>query len=318
MPSSEQQSPTDIQMDIELADLSWDEFSRKSTSEANTNEKAYEVRRVQNINGFKLDIVVPPFPSQFDGETVATSMHATMFEILSEAGFFGAEHIESRYAANSATVLYNDDAYGFQLEFAPRGQLRISRPGSSLERFHEWYKRLMPTVVNTVNKLATALYTTQSERFKLLSVDFSFQVVAFDFAPETVKGKQIRNTEIVRRLLAAAVLPTGQIGHEHGSETGRVDVRYSNMVLSKNEYHRELYGVSAPANRNWTSLVFDLDYIGETFVSAKNERSEFRGVDFLSWPARPYVSFFRDRGIEGFLHSLLGETSYETSSGSLP
>ncbi|MCP3973234.1 MAG: hypothetical protein GY720_01935 [bacterium] len=298
---------------------SWQEFSSPSI-----------FANLGNISEFALSVELPKAFRWVDTSSahrVAGRVYDELREVLVAAGFYRLESLKLLVSDERVGARYEDDAFEFIVYFDSDGDLWLRRTGSSFERFHEWYTRLMPSVRGLVDRLLMAVadetkYDAEMKReLQPLRSQYRFKFVGYDFTKPPSKEIQ-RNVAILTRLVAALPDEAGHlsdgVGNTQLEDFGRLDFSISRWDRSGRSPAREVYTVEGPANRRRTSLWFDFGYVGETYESADGGREPFDPSAFLSEYEIPYVQFLRNRALSKFVSELTEGHVFLTTAGRLP
>jgi hypothetical protein len=295
---------------------------------------------LKNINRFELLVEVPKL-YRITGSSASQYLVGTLYDevtrALEAASFYAFDRLRPVLDQNRAGVAFEDDDYGFQIVLDADGDIVLARSGSSFQRFHEWYRRLMPSVESLVNRLVVAFAEVVSTHRKTHSSDekdvhevhpvmvsYSYNFVGYDFKRPPAETLE-RNVAIMTRLLGVVPQEDGHLvavperDIEALREYGRLDVTLSRWSENPGGKARQLYSVSAPGNRRHSTVFFNFSYRGETYQDpATGERHLFDPSDFLKFFEIPYVAFLKEKALEGFLTDLTDGFVFETTTGSLP
>jgi hypothetical protein len=319
---------------LRLWTLDWKEFSKTDF-----------IRTVKNIHGFDFNARLSGlgrWTSIANPNRIALHLQAAMEEALSDAGFANIPQLEVAIESERITFRFEDSEYGFGLYFDGSGNIFLRRAGSSLETFHYWYTRFMPSMPGIITRAIAALdaemerslFAADSllssrpvrpkdesrERVRVLSGGFSFRLICHSLRQ---KGHTVRNLDVMRKNVANR-LPDAQ-GRLSDAPPGEDIERYGRMDYSVSLRHEiepcitQFMSVEAPSNSGWSGLFFSLSYVGENFTDQNNHRVEIDPEIFLSSArcADAYVSFLRDMGIEGFMASVTSGFEFETTASTI-
>ncbi|MGW5863930.1 hypothetical protein ACWFRJ_17395 [Streptomyces sp. NPDC055239] len=302
---------------------------------------------VGNIRGFTFEAIlsgVGRWASLVDSSRVALRLHGAIEEALVEARFANIPNLETSIGDERLNFHFRDTDYAFDLDLHGDGRIQISRPGSTLRTFHRWYTLFMPTVpgilIKAIAALDAELHRTLEgndsgtvaadeieRRVKLLTASFTFDVVCHNFHPHHVRDQQVRNLDVMMQNIAIR-LPdaNGRIDrsldgahHRDFGSYGRMDYRVSRTHPTHEGIIQQMQ-VMAPSASDWSGLFFQLVYSGADFGSTLHgERVRIDSQHFLqpAAGADAYISFFRDIGLKGFVHSVTEGYDFDTTSGSL-
>ncbi|HEY9267504.1 hypothetical protein ACFCYF_25290 [Streptomyces chartreusis] len=305
-------------------------------------------RFVGNIRGFTFEAIlsgVGRWVNLVDSSRVALRLHGAIEDALTEARFANIANLETTISDERLSFEFRDTDYAFGLDFYGDGRVVITRLGSTLRTFHRWYTHFMPTVPDILSKAIAAfdaeLHRTLEgndsgsvpvdeipQRVKLLTASFTFDVVCHNFRPYRENERQVRNLDVMMENIAIR-LPdiNGRIDRtadgaalpgDFGSY-GRMDYRVSRTHPVREGIVQQMQ-VMAPSASDWSGLFFQLVYSGAAFGSdARGERFRLDSQHFLqpAAAADAYISFFRNIGLSGFIHSVTDGYSFDTTSGSL-
>ncbi|MFK4069003.1 hypothetical protein [Streptomyces sp. NPDC029674] len=321
---------------VHLNQVTWDDFCTEFTE------------FVGNIRGFTFEAVlsgVGRWANLIDASRVALRLHGAIEEALIEARFANIPNLETNISDERLNFQFRDPDYAFDLDLHGDGRIQISRPGSTLRTFHRWYTHFMPTVPGILIKAIAAfdaeLHRTLEgndggtvsvdeiePRVKLLTASFAFDVVCHNFRPHRERQRQVRNLDVMLKNIAIRLpgadgrIDRGADGAPHHRDFGsygRMDYRVSRTHPFHEGIIQQLQ-VMAPSASDWSGLFFQLAYSGADFGSnAHGERVRIDTQHFLqpAAGADAYISFFRDIGLRGFVHSVTEGYDFDTTSGSL-
>ena len=261
-------------------------------------------------------------------------LQRTMQDTLKLSGFHNQSELQTRRFSDGIEFQYGDPDFSFTYSIDGAGRLRLSRRASSAKRFHEWYRRFMPSLpsivmesLDTIDEELTGFdkhdetkkdYDPNKKRPPVIQVErasYNFQVAVRTPAPETGgAGDSIPNIRVLNHSLLRRVPsedgtltdPLSVVPEEFGRATYQVNRwRDPNKVL-------EMYQVSGPSVNQWTMLLFDFAYVGDTYIPSTGERQPFSQKAFVTGAqtTEAYLDFFRQRSVCGFMKGvLLGEDS---------
>lgn len=304
---------------MELADMTFAQFQG--------NDPFF--RMMQDVASFSLRVKLPMIGRWEDDDAaqrVGFRLYDYLADALTEAHFYSAGSIELKTTESDIKVAYIDPEYGFEIVLDPDGWLSINRAGSSLHRFHNWFVRLMPSAQGIVQMMVSATIeeirrkTGYERKLTMQKGVFKWSVIAYGFT--TAQGKPVRNLDLVRKALPLMPDGEGRLTTELvPQETlGRTEFTVHKWADPPTEGRREVYEVSAPSNNEWSSLWFDFMYAGDTYYDHKGDRFEFKPDRFIS-PRdlhKPYIQFFRDHALRGFLASVAENHRFHTTTGIIP
>lgn len=291
-------------------------------------------RNLQSLQRYALIVEVSRFLNWRYGpgkDELPLRIASLVEQLVSDAGFYNSSRL-ALYPSDSRLVYnYDDDQYGFRVTLDQDGDILIERDGSSLERFHEWYLRVAPSIGNFVNSLLETIRESVVGRFsnqaslasgRVVRAQHHFNFMCYDFTDSNEAVH--RNHEILKRLLAGGPDEHGKpVPLGASEEYGRIDysfTRWSNYASGFSPealWVREGYRAEAPGNRQYSSVWYQFSFIGEGRDNG-TDRSEFDADQFLNDTVSPYVTFLRDKAILGFLKATLTGYRFLTSTGRLP
>jgi hypothetical protein len=261
-------------------------------------------------------------------------MYDEVLRVLEAAKFYSYEQLKIQQTQNAVGVAYEDDVFSFGLSIDSDGDLVLRRSGSSFERFHEWYVRLMPSLESLVSRIMQAIVEEVAEERLGRSIEqftrkldiqpvrasFRFRFIAYDLHRPPSENNE-RNLAVMTKLVGELPQESGHLApvtRESFAEYGRMDVTLSRWSSHPMGWAREVYAVEAPANRSYSAIWFDFSYIGETKDDAYGVRSPLDASSFLKFIEAPYVYFLKERAIEAFVADLTESFVFQTTAGSLP
>jgi len=265
-----------------------------------------------------------------------------LYEALDLASFYGHHALKIERTEDEFRAIYRDPDYHFKLILNRDGRIILSRSGSSLKLFHDWYRYFAISMPGIVDKLLDVIARNSGiaehkpENIKIVEVSFQFQVLLGHLVDEET-GQPAKNLQAMERLISQVpgsdghlqppVSLTGSLTSDAmaGEEVpvlGRLDAKMSRTSIlpgsgSKDaapQFAREFYQVEAPANSNWSTLWFEFDLIGRSAEAASGRRYEFDHGKFLrrSTYEEVYLGFFRDRALRGFLADVTAGLAYQS------
>jgi hypothetical protein len=267
-------------------------------------------------------------------------LQRSLHEALSLSGFHNQTSLETRRFEDGLEFRFSDPDYEFTMSVDGRGRINLLRAGSSSKRFHEWYRRLMPSLPSIVQRTVAALDEEmtgvgrdefdddaneskwRAPAIQVEKASFTFTVVVQvspEGAGDAVSAAATPNIAILNRTLLRQVpSSTGELvdplevePNEFGRVTYQVNRwRDPDKIL-------ETYLVSGPSNNGWTTLVFDFGFTGDTYVPSVGERQPFAQKTFITGArmAEAYLDFYRDRALSGFMHGVLLGADEEGAAG---
>jgi hypothetical protein len=255
-------------------------------------------------------------------------LQRSLQDALRLSGFHSQSLLETRRFSDGIEFRFEDPDYEFTVSVDGRGRLQVSRRGSTAKRFHEWYRRFMPSlpsiVMETVDTLDEELtgfdpdeadrdLNGDKKRHPVIQVEratFGF-MVAVQILPDSaiVDASSTPNIEILNRsLLRRVPSKSGTLTDPMSAqpqEFGRVTYQVNRW--KDPEKILETYKVSGPSNNEWRTLVFDFNYSGDTYVPSSGERQPFEQKSFITGGriSEAYLDFFRQRALAGFMKGVL-------------
>jgi len=312
----------------DIRDLTWDAYSKPGIFKSVRNLAQFRLTGKIGYAGRWQDIEAEP-------RKISQKLYYHLIGTLAAAGFHDPQRLEIFYQEGRFRVSYNDPEYGFTITFTEAGWIEINRSGSSLSRFHNWYVKLMPLMQGILNTIRSAVGEDISdstgirrgdsddpEYLNLQQASYEFQLIAYNFRESNAR-KRSPNLELMKR---AFILLPGSDGSLAASESqdpeafGRINYLATRWVGTSDMRRREVYEVSAPSNNEWSSLWFTFTYIGDSYISPEGERRPFNDQDFVSARGSliPYVDFFRNRAIIGFVSTLTNGYEFSTTPDIVP
>ncbi|MEQ3553885.1 hypothetical protein WIS52_25705 [Pseudonocardia nematodicida] len=316
-------------MDVaDVRDLEWKKFSEPGIFNS-----------VRNIAKFRL-VVKLGYTGRWqenkdEARKISQKLYYHLLRTLHACGFHQPEDLEVLHGEGKFRISYADPEYGFIITVTETGWVEVERDGSSLERFHEWYVSLMPAMQNVLNTIRSCIREELGESAGLRRADsdelesiamqqahYEFQIIGYRFRRANSRESSV-NSELMKRAFVLLPDAHGRLapsGDQDPKAFGRISYMVNRWVGPEEAKRRENYQVSAPSNNEWSSLWFTFTYIGDSFVSPEGVRSPFSEKDFVSPKGAvvPYVDFFRDRAIRGFVATLTDGYEFVTTPDILP
>jgi hypothetical protein len=301
----------------DIRDLTWVKYSEPGIFES-----------VRNLAKFRL-VAKVGYVGRWQGtdepRKISQKLYYYLLGTLSAAGFHDPQRLEIYYQERLFRISYNDPEYGFRIAFNEAGWIEVDRDGSSLERFHEWYVKIMPLMQGIVNTLKSSVneeINRSAEYLNLQQASYEFQVIAYNFHRSNAKRRST-NMELMKRALTLLPDDNGRLADSSQQQPeafGRVNYLIGRWVGTEQMKRREVYEVSAPSNNEWSSLWFTFNYIGDSYTSPEGARSPFNDKDFVSarGALAPYVDFLRNRALCGFVTTLTEGYAFITTPDILP
>lgn len=255
---------------------------------------------------------------------VAQLVYDEVLEVLRVSGLYRYDQLAIIASAEQIIVRYTDDRYGFEVALRDE-TLVISRQGSSFARFHRWYVEVAPHFAGLVAKVSAAIEeairsaTNLDRRMPVQSAHFNFRFIIYDVLSDT--GEKLLNSQVLEDLVPRSPGPNGSLGATE-SETksiARLDASFQKWQERDGKPWIEVYNVEAPSNRDWSSIWITFSMSGRSFERPSDgARVDFDAASFISDYVTPLVEFLRERGLKGFLTSVLVGRRFSTTAGSLP
>jgi hypothetical protein len=280
-------------------------------------------RLLEDIRRFTVVAEIPPVARWADdnfSRRVLDKLYENVHDVVQAAGFYYEDTLKCSREPDGVAVSYPDDRFGFAVTCSEKA-IRITRTGSRLSNFHDWYKAFMPSAQGVLTKAATILSEETATKISILLARFRFDFLIYDLATEGAQRKSVRNSEIMQKLLKGFPDDQGMITETPNvlASLGRVDVDMTRWIGEEGSRRRLGFSVEAPGNLEYSTLWFNFQYMGETYTSPETgTREPFNPSDFLTEYAPAYVSFLRDNAINGFMDSLLHSYYFKSTAGSLP
>lgn len=298
---------------------------RISWSDYRSDERIFD--NLLDIRGFTLVLDLAPLPELASREVasaLATGMYGVVLKAIEEAGFFQEDNLTIRSDTATASVVYGDDRYDFavQVSHSPeesrQGQLAITRSGSRFEDFHRWYAAIAGQFPEMVKGVLSLLRDTTGREIRAFRGGFQFRFLLYDLRVGDA-GRPIRNSDVMRKLIRGVPDDDGALSESDNvvNSAGRIDVNLSRWVRLRDRWRLERYVIEAPANKEGAGLWLSFSYNGETYTLG-DSRIRFDLDPFLSEGGGAYVTFLRDKALGRFLTSLLQDTTFRSSTDTLP
>lgn len=293
---------------------------------------------VKNVASFRFSAKLA-YAGRWEGsdepKRISQKLYYYLLGILHATDFHDPQQLQVFYQEGGFKIVYEDPEYGFTVILSESGWFRLERDGSSLERFHQWYTKLMPslqgiieTVKSAVNEeisRTTGVRRSESDEqdyMQLQQAGYEFDVIAYGFRRSNAHGRS-SNLDLMMRALTLLPDDHGRLtrSDEQKRESfGRINYSVGRWSGNGEARRREVYQVSAPSNNEWSSLWFTFSYIGDSYISPEGLRAPFVEKDFLTSRGAlvPYVDFFRNRALCGFVATLTDSYEFSTTPDILP
>lgn len=282
------------------------------------------------INLFQLSIQFPRFRSWLDSSQMSSiedCVYEEAYELLRRSGLYHYDQLKRAQTPNTVGVHYEDSDTDFQLQMSNTNELILHRKGSSMERFYEWYRVVMPEMHRVYERIRQFLETlsapTNGTRREILPARaaFVFKFVLHDFNQQRRGGQTLKNSSLTSSMLKRV---PGLDGHlvdldetQLGS-LGRVDLAVSRWVHAPGGAIRGIYDTQAPGNLDYGTLWLGFHYLAETRDEHGGKRHEPDYSAFLRRYDHPVSDFLRDRALDGFLSDLTVGVAFKATPGLLP
>lgn len=282
-----------------------------------------------HVSDFQFVATIPPVASGADEVVmgkVARGVYSQMLDVLSASGFHHQDDLELKLNTRGFELVFKDADLGFQFGMADNNVV-LRRSGSTIARFDAWYSQLMPSMGSLVDQVLAGMREFgEWSRVDVLRAQMSFQVIAYEFIPESSgagsEESPVKNTQLMTRLISSVPNTNGKLGlpDGDGAELGRIDYSVSRWVeLGLGSHLREIYSVEAPGNRNYSSLWFTYSASGETYNEGEGTRSPFEFAAMIGDNGRTvYDELFRKHFLNAFIPDILEGYRFQTTAGQLP
>jgi hypothetical protein len=255
---------------------------------------------------------------------VGQRVYDSVAEVLLESGLHREEQLSFQVGQSVITVSYEDDRFGFQVDLTRSG-FHLRRRGSSLNNFHRWYLAVARHFGLLVEKVFYAVsqvverHTGFDFTYRPTRAEYRFEFILFDFTE--AGGDVLQNVEVLKDVVPLVPGSDGGLQSTVQNREGisRVDVKVIRDQEKEGRVWSEVYDLQAPANRDRTSIWVYFSFLGATRDDAPGDgRIDFDSAAFIGDWVTPLVDFLRDRGIVGFLGSVVGDKKFRTTSAQLP
>ncbi|MFG1645506.1 hypothetical protein ACGFMK_34930 [Amycolatopsis sp. NPDC049252] len=281
---------------------------------------------LSSINYFQLSVQFPRFRAWSSADQmhgVADCLYEEAYELLTRSKLYRYDELRRTTGSHFVGVHYEDADTDFHLELTTGAELILRRQGSSMERFYQWYMRIMPEVHK--------LYVKVREYLERLSVPlrdigparagFVFRFILYDFRTVGRASEPVKNSTILGSSLAKVPGVDGKLldlGSSRLGDLGRIDLAVSRWIDAPGGSVREIYKVEAPGNLDYGALWVEFTYIAETRDDSSGKRQQPDFSEFLRRYDHPVTDFLRDRALNGFLSDLTSHVSFNSTPGLLP
>lgn len=298
----------------------------ESWAEAGVDRKFLQMLR--DISSFALILRIPPIDVPTTGpfaDRLVNSLYESLASVVTDAGFHHVDEIEPFRDADGLGMRYGDDEFEFRVA-VEQGKIVLSRPGSRLETFIDWYQRVMPVADNIVSTARSVLQEDHGVPVGIIRGSYSFRFLLHSLTD--ADGISVRNSKVMQSLLHRYPGPDGAIvafqeRDEPGSDSdeediGRVDFKFSRWHGLGDARRSWWYSVEAPGNKRWSTLWFSFEYQGSSHTAPDGTRFGFSAEDFLTEWDLALFHFIRDTAVSGFMQSLMNGYNFETATMSIP
>jgi hypothetical protein len=280
------------------------------------------LRSLKDITAFTLTLTIPPVPLPGDGvalESLGNALYQELHNVVNEAGFYHEDALRVAQSSRGLAIEYLDDEFHFEVRI-DSGRITLIREGSRLETFLGWYQALMPSIEGIVSTAEAILEREAGVPLPIIRGSYAFQFLVHDLK----KGaSSIRNAEVMQNLVRQYPAEDGRIApydpgqspeaHDEAlRNVGRVDFKFSQLTGDEDRRRFLWYTVEAPGNKRYSSLWFQFEYQGTSFTDPDGNRFRFAPEGFLA-ESDDALELLRERGIKGFMCSLLDECTFETT-----
>ena len=313
---------------------------------------------VENITQFAHTVGIAGLYSHSLGEgglaALADGSYRIVFDALDAARFYAQSNLTSEVVGSVVRLSYSDPELGFEIEIDPSSRISLTRQGSSLRRFHDWYRSfalgfhgsvLTPVLdlLRRLGQLSSQLPDSPGHQIAITRVDFKFTLILHDvhFPSSPTNSSAPPNLTAMQRLIHVVPAANGSfigseqlgtpISHDgmagHVPDMGRVDylVNRATTIADVDSSEDavtafEHYKVEAPSNNSWGTLWVNFGVSGHSSESDTGDREHFDGGAFLRPATYSYVyrEFFRDKALGQFLASLMEGGTFRVTTGYVP
>lgn len=289
------------------------------------------------LNGFRLivefpqshDLALPPELRRM----FAARLYRNLAEVLESAELYDMNNLSVWWSENNINATYSEPSLAFSVEISSNLRLTIQRSGSSLKVFHAWYQTIMPFAQGLISRAGLDLTEILVSDYDLvpLRAQYIFSIVAFDFQP-THGVDTVTSHEILAPLLGQLPAESGRLStlsthpnSSRDSSLARIDIKTSRIrYIAPDMPIREIYNVEAPANQGYRGIWFDFTSVAESLSIDRRRDGTFQPriaprIEFLlEHYEMPYVDFFRDRAVAGFMTDLFKNHNFSCTTGAMP
>jgi hypothetical protein len=158
----------------------------------------------------------------------------------------------------------------------------------------------------------------RSRSQSVISVSYSFQVVAYDFVD---RGRSLKNYQVLSKLITQIPSLSGLITTlgDDTKDVSRLDYKVNLWDGEDGPSRRRLtYSVEAPSNRSFSGLWFSFSFGSETYTDPITGRREWSDPALLLEEHGRVYDFMWKKGISGFMKSLLSHLVFKTTATYIP
>ncbi|WP_249644563.1 hypothetical protein [Nocardia sputi] len=299
--------------------VDWDQYSQ-----------APIFKHLTAINFFRLTINFPRFKSWDDSSKMgmlADCVYEEAYELLARSGLYSFDQLNRTSADDSVGVHYKDADADFRLQLTTSNELSLTRPGSSMKRFYEWYRLIMPEVHRLYEKVREFMELSSEPKNGTrrdiipARAGFSFKYILHDFHTEGRFNQDVKNSALIGSSMSKVPGPDGkliELDENQLGSLGRIDLAVSRWIKAPGGTIREIYSVEAPGNLDYGTIWADFHYLAETRDDKEGRRVEPDFSAFLRRFDHPVTDFLRDRALKGYLSDLTDGVEFKTTPGLLP
>ena len=187
---------------------------------------------VENITQFAHTVGIAGLYSHSLGEgglaALADGSYRIVFDALDAARFYAQSNLTSEVVGSVVRLSYSDPELGFEIEIDPSSRISLTRQGSSLRRFHDWYRSfalgfhgsvLTPVLdlLRRLGQLSSQLPDSPGHQIAITRVDFKFTLILHDvhFPSSPTNSSAPPNLTAMQRLIHVVPAANGSfIGSE--------------------------------------------------------------------------------------------------------
>lgn len=282
---------------------------------------------IRKIREFSMTISFQKLMQNWDEpmrRALVLALYSATAKAMETAKFLNFTAIEVRDSASDVTLSHSDDQNHFRIEIST-DRMRVTRRGSSLAQFHEWYSAFVPTMSTIWTSVKHVLDSRLGIDLPPLAIDYNFKLLLENLRDSDTTSTPTRNTAVVAKVLPHFPNYAGPHYDDPNSiqartvaldtaaeELGRMDIKFSRRVLIGPSDQERVwwYTIEAPANQQWSTLWFDFSYVARNESSNNANRVD---LAFEEW-AQAYEVFFIDSCLRGLVRRLLEGLEFDTTS----